>query len=216
MKELIPWPKVKEGLAYNRTVYKFLAVRQIFANLIFDFSIIYFNIPAFLWYMYTDVVSSWGMCAKDWSDSGAADSYNLQLLVGLFSLVTYRAGELLIYTPWSLYDTFCIEAAYGMSRASCGSFVINRFAMLIEYCLLVLPVFLLIVKVQQWTGDFLVLAFFLLTAIVKGAIVWLYPKIIHPITASKSKFPEKHNRAEQEIHKVCHSVGFNVDKIWLE
>ena len=88
--------------------------------------------------------------------------------------------------------------------------------MLIEYCILVLPVFLLIVKVQEWTGDFIVLAFFLLTAIVKGIIVWLYPKIIQPITASKSKFPEKHHRVEQEINKVCHSIGFNVDKIWLE
>ncbi len=123
-------------------------VRQVFANLIFDFSIIYFNIPAFLWYLYTDIVSSWGMCAKDDTDSGAANSYNLQLLVGIFSLVTYRFGELFVYTPWAMFDTFCIEKAYGMSRATCGSFLINRAAMLIEYCLLVLPIFMLIVKVQ--------------------------------------------------------------------
>ncbi len=88
------------------------------------------------------------MCAKDDTDSGAANSYNLQLLVGIFSLVTYRFGELFVYTPWAMFDTFCIEKAYGMSRATCGSFLINRAAMLIEYCLLVLPIFMLIVKVQ--------------------------------------------------------------------
>jgi hypothetical protein len=135
-------------LAYNRAIFKFIATRQIFGNLVFDFCVIYFNYPAFLWYMYTDVVSSWGMCAKDWSDDGPADTYNLQLLVGLFSLVTYRFTELTFYTPWAIYDTFCIDVAFGMSKAGCGSFVISRISMLIEYCLLVVPVFLFIVKVQ--------------------------------------------------------------------
>ncbi len=88
------------------------------------------------------------MCEKDYTDSGPADSYNLQLLVGLFSMVTYRFSELVIYSPWAAYDTFWIEKHYGMSRATCGSFLLNRAAMLIEYCLIVLPVFMLIVKVQ--------------------------------------------------------------------
>ena len=76
-KELLSWDKVQESLAYNGAIYKFLIIRQVFATLPFDFLIIYLNVPAYLWYMYTRVVDSWGMCDKDWTDSGSADTYNL-------------------------------------------------------------------------------------------------------------------------------------------
>lgn len=94
--------------------------------------------------------------------------------------------------------------------------MMSRFTMLLEYVLLTIPVFMFIVKVQQWTGDYLVLAFFCLTSVVKGAVTWLYPRVIHPLTASKQRFPEKYRRVEEELKAVCDKVGFNMEKLWLE
>lgn len=43
--------------------------------------------------------------------------------------------------------------------------------MLLEYILLVMPVVMLIVKTMQWSGDFIVLTFFLSTAFIKLLII---------------------------------------------
>jgi len=58
--------------------------------------------------------------------------------------------------------------------------------------LLPLPVFLLIVKVMEWSQDYLVLVFFLATAFVELIIIWLYPKVIHPLTADMQPLPAKY------------------------
>ena len=96
--------------------------------------------------------------------------------------LVYRAVEILVYTPWSLYDTFWIDKAYGMSKATPCSFVMSRVTMLLEFAILNLPVFVLVVKVMEWSGDNLVLAFFLSTTLVEVIIIWLHPRLIQPLT----------------------------------
>ena len=145
-----------------------MLVRQIFATLVFDFCIIYFNVPATLWYFYTGVINDWGLCEQsskvkpDVVDAG----YNLQLLVGVLGLITYKVAENIFYTPWQMYDVFWIDKHSGLSNATPLSFIFSRIAMLLEFVLMPVPVFCLVVKVMQWTGDYIVLAFFCLTALV--------------------------------------------------
>ena len=52
IQSLYSWDKVLESLSYNRAVFKYLAVRQLFAKLPFDFAIIYFQVPALMWYFF--------------------------------------------------------------------------------------------------------------------------------------------------------------------
>lgn len=52
IQSLYSWDQVLESLDYNRSVFKFLAVRQVLAKLPFDFAIIYFQVPALMWYFY--------------------------------------------------------------------------------------------------------------------------------------------------------------------
>ena len=53
--------------------------------------------------------------------------------------------------------------------------------MLIEYILLPIPVVLFIVKVMEWTGDYLILVFFCATGLVKIFLMWVYPRVIAPL-----------------------------------
>lgn len=113
-------------------------------------------------------------------------------MVGVACLITFKALEILFYTPWALYITFWVEKPHGLSGATPGSFIYSRFADLLMFILMPVPVFALIVKVMEWTGDYLVLAFLLATTLVEMVIIWLYPKVINPLMASTSPLPEKH------------------------
>ena len=108
----------------------------------------------------------------------------MQLLCGLFCMITYRAAEILFYTPWTFYQNFYIDKKFGLSESTCCSFVYTRFAMLIEYILLPIPVTLFIVKIMEWTGDYLILVFFGTTGLVKIFLMWVYPRLIAPIFSS--------------------------------
>ena len=96
-------------------------------------------------------------------------------------MITFRAAEILWYTPWTFYQNFYIDKAYGQSESTVCSFIYMRFAMLLEYILLSAPVILLIVKVMQWSGDYLILVFFLATGLVKLFLMWMYPRVISPL-----------------------------------
>ena len=158
-----------------------------------------------------------GLCAESKQlPSTAVSSPGLHILIGSVCCIAYRALEILFYTPWSLYETFYIETVFGFSKANAASFLVERVVMLIQFILLPLPVFILVVKLLEWTGDSFVLACFLLTAIVELVIIWLYPKVIHPLTASKEPFPEKYAALREEMTNICQRVGFNADEIWLE
>ena len=115
--------------------------------------------------------------------------------------IFYRTVEILLYTPWSLYDVFWIDKAYGMSKATPCSFVMSRVTMLLEFILLPLPIFILVVKVMEWSGESLVLAFFLCTTLVEVIIIWLHPRLIRPLTQSLHPLPEKFESMSHEIEK---------------
>jgi len=86
----------------------------------------YFKVPALLWYWYTSLFESAGLCEPD-----SIAPNNLQLLVGICAVITYRAGELFILTPFAAYDTFWIEKVHGMSGANVCQFIVSRLMMLV-------------------------------------------------------------------------------------
>ena len=106
----------------------------------------YFKVPALLWYWYTALFESAGKCEPD-----SMSRENLQMLVGVCAVITFKASEIAILTPFAAYDTFYIEKVHGMSKATVCQFLVARFMMLVQFILLPLPVFLLIVKVMQWS-----------------------------------------------------------------
>ena len=82
-----------------------------------------------------------------------------------------------------------IEAKYELAFPTVGSYIWSRFAMVLEHILLAIPLILLIVKVMEWSGNYVSLVFFLATGFVKFTILWIYPKVIMPLFASYEELP---------------------------
>ena len=186
IKELYDWEDVQKSHRYQVKYFKFLIMRAVFGSFVFDFSIMYFKVPAAIWnhYMsYFDTVCENGYIVPD---------YDTQFLCGVACLITYRALEIAFFTPFSAYLTFALQIPNGLSKSNPVSFLISRMILLLQFVLLPVPVFLLVVKVSEWSGDYLVLVFFLATSSVEFIVMFLYPRIIHPITAKMSPLKDGH------------------------
>ena len=67
-----------------------------------------------------------------------------------------------------------IEAKYELAFPTVGSYIWSRFAMVLEHILLAIPLILLIVKVMEWSGNYVSLVFLLVTFYVYKAVPDLY------------------------------------------
>ena len=115
--------------------------------------------------------------------------------------------------PWAIYQNWCIEKAFGLSKPTVLSFIWMRIAMVLQNFLLVTPVCLLIVKVMEWSGDWLVLVFFLCTFIVKLVIIYAYPILIAPLFSSIEKLPSWVDPIRFYLEDEAHRVGFEPENI---
>ena len=104
-------------------------------------------------------------------------------------MITYKSAEVLFYTPWTAYQMWYIEAKYELAFPTVGSYLWSRFAMVLEHILLAIPLVLLIVKVMEWSGNYVSLVFLLATGLVKFIILFIYPKIIMPLFATYEDLP---------------------------
>ena len=44
------YEKIEESNSYQKEIYKFLIIRTVLATLPFDFLVMYYRFPAYLWY----------------------------------------------------------------------------------------------------------------------------------------------------------------------
>ena len=65
LKETYTEEKVETAIDYTSSLFKFLAFRQVLGNFVWDFFIMYFYVPAYLWNFYMSCFSSWGWCDKN-------------------------------------------------------------------------------------------------------------------------------------------------------
>ena len=75
---------------------------------------------------------------------------------------------------------------------------------------------LLIVKVMEWSGNFLPLVFFLSVALGKLVILYLYPMLIQPLFSTQEELPEYAAPLRIYILKEAKKVGIKDNKILLE
>ena len=124
-----------------------------------------------------------------WCENGDG-SLNLQLLCGLFCSITFKALEILLFVPWTAYKWWKIDAKYDLIKPSIGVFIWMRLTILLEFMLTMLPIALLIVKVIEWTGNYVSIVFFCATSLVQSVMLFIYPKLIDPLQGTTSEVPE--------------------------
>ena len=88
--------------------------------------------------------------------------------------------------------------------------------MVIEFIIIQLPVVLLIVKVMEWSGNYLVLVFFLTTALVKVLLMYVHPLLISPLFSHYDELGEWADGLRAAIKEEVQAVGLNPDKVRLE
>ena len=176
------------------------------------FDVVFFILygPAYLWSYYLGRFNEWGWCTN------GDGSFNMQLLCGLFCAVTYKVAEIVWMSPWLAYQMWGIEKKYGLAEPSVIGFMLMRFALIIEFIIMVLPVVLLVVKVMEWTGNYLVLVFFLCTALVKFLLSYLYPVVISPLFSSYEDLPERASGMRGAIAEEAQEAGLNPNNVLLE
>ena len=176
LKDLYPWEKAAKSLEFNKQLFKFLILRTCLAEFTFDFCFMLLFGPAYLWQFYIGRFIEWDWCGMV--------PFNIEMVATLFCLITWKTAKILFLTPWTAYQMWCIEKKFELAEPTICSFIWERIAILIEFLFIHLPLTLLIVLVIEWSGDYLVLAFFLATAIVKLILCYVHPLLIDPLTSS--------------------------------
>lgn len=97
-----------------------------------------------------------------------------------------------------------------------GSFLWMRFAKIIQFMLSLLPIALLIVKVMEWSGNYVPLVFLCATGIVKFILLYIYPKLIMPLESSVEDIPDYAQRLLPFIQKEAKAISFDPNSIKLE
>ena len=65
IKELYKYEQLEKSNKYKKASLGFLIFKMIFAQFPFDFCVMYFKLPAFLWYGYTYLYEGAGLCEAD-------------------------------------------------------------------------------------------------------------------------------------------------------
>lgn len=120
--------------------------------------------------------------------------------------LTYKLIDLIVHLPFGYYETFKVKKKYGFSEATCCSFIIEKLGTVIEFILLPLPLLLLVAKVDQWVGNYIILVFLLVTGVAKVGILYLYPMIIMPLFASYEELP--HGELRSKICQLAKSINY--------
>ena len=81
---------------------------------------------------------------------------------------------------------------------------------------MVLPVVLLVVKVMEWSGNYLVLVFFLCTALIKFLLMYLYPLVVAPLFSSYEDLPDWASGMRGAIEEEAREAGLNPNNVLLE
>ena len=131
----------------------------------------------------------------------------------------FKSFEIIAHVTFHAYETFGISKKYGFSKATVCTFIGDRFACLLEFCLLQMSAAILVTFVLQLTGKFLVLVVIILTPIIKFLVLYFYPRCILPIFADYKIFPEDNPDLVNLLARIkllAKRVGFNAEKILIE
>lgn len=73
-------------------------------------------------------------------------------------------------------------------------------------------------KVTEWSGDNLVLVFFLATSSVEFIVMVLYPMLIHPLTSKMKPLPKDgilHEEIERMVKSMFKGSKYDVPPIFI-
>jgi len=156
-----------------------------------DSLFMYFLMPKIIWEFLLWTFHAWGWCDSDWGPY-------MQLVVAIPYGLIYKLLDIVVHMPFGIYVTWWIEVPQGFSDATPCTYIWERFAVLLEFALLNVPVLLIICLAALLSGKWLWLVCLLTTGFFKLLILYMYPVVIMPIFSSFTLLEE------EEEHEVIY------------
>ena len=210
-KEKCTWEETQEMREYQRKIFKVRISKNIY-SMAYDLLFMYFLMPKLIWEFLLWTFHEWGWCDSNWGPYS-------QLAVAIPFGLIYKLLDIVVHMPFGIYVTWWIEIPQGLSEATPCSYLWERFAMLLEFLLLNVPVLLIICLAAHLSGNWLWLVCLLTTGIFKILILYMYPVVIMPIFSNFSLLEEleEHKIIYDKIVRLRNKVGFPENsKIVLE
>ncbi len=192
----------KESVRYNKKVFTILVVRTIALTIPFEYFMLFEGGIAMLWEEIANSAIGAAFLCQHFRRE------NTEMILGLLCCIAYKLADNVLHMPSAVAMT-CLDRSYKLSEAGPIEFLISRIMMLVEYVLIVVPVTAFVIKVIEYSGDYLLVSFFFGTFAVELVIMYVYPRLIQPLTAKYEPLSKNNTALHGQIVDICDQVGFN-------
>ncbi len=149
----------------------------------------------------------------DWLDQQILALQWPPILTGLGVIFAYTLLSTLLDLPFSLYDTFVIEAKYGFNRTTLATFFSDMAKTALLGVLIGGPLLYLILWLMERAGDQWWLYTWLVISVFSLTMMWLYPTVIAPLF---NRFePLQEGETLRRIQQLLNRCGFNSNGIFV-
>lgn len=185
--------KYKKQQAYQRETHRFGMVSGTFSFLV--------TLAMFLFYGFA-LVDLWA-----WKISSNAI---LSALV-FFGIIMFASD--ILTTPFSVYDTFKIEAKYGFNKTTPGTFVLDKIKSWLLGALIGGGLLALIIFIYQKTQNLFWIYAWIVVSVFSVFMAMFYSNLIVPLFNKQTPLEEGELRTA--IKSLSDKVGFKLDNIYV-
>jgi STE24 endopeptidase len=147
-----------------------------------------------------------------WLDWLARTLAPMNVPAGLVFLSILFLGQSLLSLPFSIYETFVIEARFGFNRMTPGTFVMDRIKGLLLAAVIGLPLAAAILWIFHEVAHAWLWAWLVLT-VVQLLLAWVAPTWIMPLFNKFTPMPE--GELKNEIEALGERCGFPLSGVFV-
>ncbi len=135
------------------------------------------------------------------------------LVTGIVFMLSFFLIAAVLSLPWSIYQTFGIEARFGFNRTTPGLFAIDLAKGLLLALIIGTPLLAVILWLMKSAGDFWWVYAWLTWVAFGLTMTWAYPRFISPLFNKFSPLTDE--TLKQRIETLLERCGFRSDGIFV-
>ncbi len=159
------------------------------------------------------LLTFWFLGGFEWLDQLAREiCKNDPVHTGVAFLGTLFIAQNLINIPFGAYETFIIEQRFGFNRSTPGTFILDRFKILLLAFFLGLPISASIIWIFNSLNHAWLWAWITIT-VVQLLLTWLAPSLIMPLFNKFTPMPD--GELKQRIEALGRRCGFPLEGVFV-
>ncbi|MEO8774329.1 MAG: M48 family metallopeptidase [Gelidibacter sp.] len=154
-----------------------------------------------------------GLNGFEFVDNIARGYSDNPIIIALIFFGIIMLGSDILGTPFSYYQTFVIEERFGFNKTTKATFILDKIKGLLMMAVVGGGLLALIIWFYQITGTYFWLYAWALVAAFSVFTNMFYARLIVPLFNKQT--PLETGTLRDQISEYAHSVGFNLDKIFV-